>query len=74
MHILNFLGVSLINSFEQHGVGSVTLTRIPASSYRFNVSFSFWRFETGTRCTGMLTGVTLLSTLKDMDGPKQPNA
>ena len=34
LHTWNLFGVSLINSFEHNGVGSVTLTRTPSPTYR----------------------------------------
>lgn len=43
MHTLNFFVVSLISSLEHQGVGSLTFTMIPASSYFFLLrSFGDW--------------------------------
>ena len=72
MHTRNFFGVSLINSFEHHRVGSFTLTRTPFRTYRSKASFSFALFATGILWTGIRTGWTLLSILKSTGEPSWP--
>lgn len=47
MHTQSFLGVSPINSFEHHGVGSFTLTRTSSRKYWSKASFPLALFATG---------------------------
>ena len=72
MHTRNFFGVSLINSFKHHGVGSFTLTRTPSLTYRSRASFSFALFATDIPWTGIWTGWALSSIFKWTGGPSWP--
>lgn len=47
MHTQSFLGVSPINSFEHHGVGSFTVSRKSSRKYWSKASFPFALFATG---------------------------